>query len=189
MTQTDLKNLLNASYKSQKEAQEMLKPYGYTYDPAVSSMTDKVFLDKGGNPVVLHRGSKRIVDDWLGSNLPLALGLESKSARFKKSKELISTLKQKYPDKQITSVGHSLGGAIAEKSGADKVVTFNKGAGLGDIGKNIPGSQTDLRTRYDLPSALSAYQTGGKRIELTGSLNPLETHSISGGLPEKTLFV
>lgn len=187
--QADLKELLTASYKSQREAQEMLKPYGYSYDPALSTVTDKVFLDKEGNPIVLHRGSKRVVEDWLSSNLPLAVGLEGHSSRFKKGKELISELKQKYPSKQITSVGHSLGGAIAEKSGADKIITFNKGAGLGDISRSIPSTQTDIRTRYDLPSLLSTTQTGGKRIELPGVLHPVETHVVSGGLPEKTLFV
>lgn len=185
----DLKKLLNASYKSQSEAQQLLSPYGYSYDPEVSTMTDKVFLDRNGNPIVLHRGSKRVIEDWLGSNLPLAVGLESQSPRFKKSKELIETLKQKYPDKSITSVGHSLGGSIAEKSGANKIVTFNKGVGLGDIGKSIPWHQTDIRTKYDIPSALSEYQTGGKKIELEGSLNPYTTHIVSSGLPENTLFV
>lgn len=189
MSKPDLKELLKASYKSQKEAQQILQPYGYTYDPALSSITDKVFLDKSGNPIVLHRGSKRIIEDWLSSNLPLAVGLEGGTERFKKSKKVIEELRQKYPEKSITSVGHSLGGSLAEKSGADKAITFNKGAGLGDIGKQIPSTQTDIRTRFDLPSILSTTQTGGKRIELPGSLNPIETHNVSVGLPQNVLFV
>ena len=83
----DIKELLNASYKSQKEAQQLLDPYGFKYDPQLSSMTEKVFLDQYGNPIVLHRGSKRVVEDWLKSNVPLALGLESTSSRFQKRKQ------------------------------------------------------------------------------------------------------
>ena len=186
---TDLKDLLSASYKSQKEAEAMLKPKGYTYDPSLSSITDKVFLDQYGNPLVLHRGSKRVVEDWFQSNLPLAVGLEKYSPRFQKGKEVVSNVREKYPGKTITSVSHSLGGAIGERSGADKVITFNKGAGLGDIGKNIPGSQTDIRTKYDLPSLLSTYQTGGIKIELPGVLNPIDTHVVSTGFPSETFFV
>ena len=186
---TDLKDILSASYKSQKEAEAMLKPKGYTYDKDLSSITDKVFLDSYGNPLVLHRGSKRVVDDWLLSNLPLAVGLEKYSPRFQKGKEVVQKVREKYPGTTITSASHSLGGSIGERSGADKVITFNKGAGLGDIGKNIPGSQTDLRTKYDLPSLLSTYQTGGKKIELEGSINPYATHVVSTGLPENTFFV
>jgi hypothetical protein len=185
----DIKELLNASYKSQKEAQQLLDPYGFKYDPQLSSMTEKVFLDQYGNPIILHRGSKRVVDDWLKSNVPLALGLESEAPRFQKSKKLVDTLREKYPGKQITSVGHSLGGSLAEKSGADRIITFNKGAGLGDIGRSIPISQTDIKTKYDLPSFLSNYQTGGQKIELEGSMNPYTTHLISGNLPENVLFV
>lgn len=183
----DLKDLLSASYKSQKEAQALLSSKGYTYDPALSSMTDKVFLDSYGNPLVLHRGSKRVLEDWIQSNLPLAVGAEALSPRFQKSKEVIKQVKEKYPEKIVTSIGHSLGGSLAEKSGADKVITYQKGAGLGDIGRNIPGSQTDIRTKYDIPSLLSTYQTGGKKIELEGTMNPYETHMVRS-LPENVMF-
>lgn len=169
------KELLAASYLPQKEADKKLSKYGYKYDYDLSSMTDKVLVDPKGNPVVLHRGSVR-VSDWVANNAPLAVGLASYAPRFKQGKEVVSTVKQKYQGRPVTSVSHSLGGAIGERSGADKVITYNKGAGLFDIGKTIKPNQTDIRTKYDLPSALSAYQTGGKRIELAGSLNPLETH-------------
>lgn len=183
-----LKELLAASYKPQKEAAASLGKYGYTYDPELSSMTDKVLLDPAGNPVVLHRGSKR-VSDWVGSNLPLAVGLESYlSPRFSKSKNVVEQVKTKYEGRPVTSYGHSLGGSLAEKSGADRVVTFNKGAGLFDVGKNIKSSQSDIRTKYDLPSALSTFQTGGNRVQLEGTLNPLETHMVSQ-LPDNLLFV
>lgn len=185
----DLKDLLSASYKSQKEAQALLGPLGYSYDPSLSSMTDKVFVDSYGNPLILHRGSKRVLEDWIQSNLPLAFGAEALSPRFQKSKEVIKKVKEKYPEKIVTSAGHSLGGSIAEKSGADRVVTFQKGTGFGDIGRTIPGSQTDIRTKYDIPSLLSTYQTGGTKIELPGSMNPYTTHVVSTGLPEKTFFV
>lgn len=185
---TDLKDLLSASYKSQREAEALLKPKGYTYDPSLSSMTDKVFVDSYGNPLVLHRGSKRVIEDWFQSNLPLAVGLESKTPRFQKSKEVVQQVREKY-NKPVTSIGHSLGGSLAEKSGAERVITFNKGTGLGDIGKNIPGSQTDIRTKYDIPSLLSTYQTGSQKIELPGSINPITTHVVSTGLPAETYFV
>lgn len=182
----DLKHLLQASYQPQKEAAASLSKKGFTYDPELSNMTTKVLLDPKGNPVVLHRGSVR-VSDWLANNTALAVGLEQYAPRFKESKRTIEKVKQKYPGTTVTSAGHSLGGALAEKSGADKVITYNKGAGLFDIGKTIKPNQTDIRTKYDLPSALSAYQTGGKKIELAGSFNPLETHKTTQ-LPDQ-LFV
>lgn len=183
----DLKELLAASYKPQKEAAASLSKKGYTWDPELSSMTTKVFTDPTGNPVLLHRGSVR-VSDWLGSNAPLAVGLEKYSPRFQESKKTIEQVKMKYPGKTVTSVGHSLGGALAEKSGADKVVTYQKGSGLFDIGRTIGSNQTDVKSKWDLPSALSSWQTGGTRINLGGSINPLETHAVKA-LPEGLVFV
>lgn len=183
----DLKELLQASYKSQRQAKEMLEKKGYKYDPELSSMTDKVYLDPKGSPVVLHRGSVR-VSDWIGSNLPLAVGLESISPRFKKSKEVINQVKKKYEGRPVTSVGHSLGGSLAEKSGADKAITYQKGTGLFDVARQIAPNQIDIRSKFDLPSALSSYQTGGQRIQLKGPLNPLSTHSVER-LPEGLVFV
>lgn len=183
----DLKELLTASYKPQKEAAAMLEKQGYKWDPELSTMTDKVFIDKSGNPVVLHRGSKR-VSDWVGSNLPLAFGLEAYSPRFQKSKQVIEDVKQKYPGTTVTSAGHSLGGALAEKSGADKIFTYQKGSGLADVTRSVKSNQTDVRTKFDLPSALSSWQTGGTRLQLEGSLNPLETHALTS-LPEGLVFV
>lgn len=183
----DIKSLLKASYKSQRDAQQELEGEGWTYDPDLSTIKNKVFLDPTGSPVVLHRGSKRIGEDWIQSNIPLAFGLEAYSPRFKESKKVISDVKAKY-NKPVTSIGHSLGGSLAEKSGADKVITYQKGTGLGDITKQIPWNQTDIRTKYDLPSALSTYQTGGNKISLEGSILPVTTHSIDKGLPSGTLY-
>lgn len=179
------KELLAASYLPQKEADKKLAKYGYKYDYDLSNMTNKVLTDPQGNPVVLHRGSVR-VSDWLANNAPLAVGLESYAPRFKEGKQVVAAVKEKYAGRPVTSVSHSLGGAIGERSGADKVITYNKGAGLFDIGKTIKPTQTDIRTKYDLPSALSQFQTGGTRIELAGTFNPLETHKTTQ-LPE-TLF-
>lgn len=183
----DIKDLLKASYKTQRDAKQELEGKGWTYDPSLSTIKDKVFLDDRGTPVVLHRGSKRIGEDWIMSNIPLAFGLEKYSPRFKESRQVISNVKDKY-NKPVTSIGHSLGGSLAEKSGADRVITFQKGSGLGDITTQIPWHQTDVRTKYDLPSALSAYQTGGNKIQLEGSIHPVKTHSIDNGLPTGTLF-
>lgn len=180
------KELLAASYLPQKEADKKLAKYGYKYDYDLSNMTNKVLTDPQGNPVILHRGSVR-VSDWVSNNAPLAVGLASYAPRFKEGKKVVAAVKEKYAGRPVTSYGHSLAGSIAERSGAEKVVTLNKGAGIGDIGKTIKPSQVDIRTKYDLPSALSQFQTGGTRIELAGTVNPLDTHMVKQ-LPDQFFF-
>ena len=59
--------------------------------------------------------------------------------------------------------GHSLGGSLAEKSDANgKILTYNTGAGILDIGRSIPKNQTDYRNKNDVVSLLSLTQNHDK---------------------------
>ncbi len=86
MERQDLKDLLKASYMPQKKAAEYMDKRGYNYDPELSTMEQKVFIDKKtGKPLITERGSKR-VSDWLYEDPMVALGLNSR--RVKESKNL-----------------------------------------------------------------------------------------------------
>ena len=179
-----IKELLSASYKTQKEAKKDLSKYGWTYDPTLSRMDTKVFTDSEGKPIILHRGSTR-VSDWLPNNTLLATGLEQYAPRFKYGKEITRKVKEKY-GQPVTAVAHSLGGSIAEKSGADRVITFNKPVTAYDIGKKIPKTQLDIRAQHDPVSILSQFQFGNK-VEVPSSKQPLEAHAVSS-LPENIFY-
>ena len=162
MKEKKVKKILKASYLNQKEANEELKHLGFTYDPQLSTNESKVFIDKKGRPNIAFRGSKRIVDDFLGSDLKLALGLEKYDKRFQEAKHLTKLVEDKY-GKPANVFGHSLGGSLAEKSDANgKILTYNKGAGILDIGRSIPKNQTDYRNKNDVVSLLSLTQNHDK---------------------------
>ncbi len=176
-----MKKILEASYQNQKEASKTLNDLGYKYDPELSTNESKVFLDKHNRPNIAFRGSKRI-SDFLLSDAALAVGLEKYDRRFKEAKHLTQLVEDKY--KQPANVfGHSLGGRLGEASGANgKIVTYNKGAGLFDIGKTIPSNQTDIRTTNDGVSFLSTTQKHeGKFKELQSPLGQglLEAHGLN----------
>jgi hypothetical protein len=98
-------------------------------------------------------------------------------------------VKQKYGDDNVTAIGHSLGGSLAEASGIKNRVTFNKGVGLGGIGKQIRRGQTDYRTKGDWVSLLSKTQkydnkshkpSGAYHEDLnTNAIDPLSAHALS----------
>ena len=46
----NISQILEASYKPQREAEQQLVKLGYNYDPQLSSMDTKIFTDKEGNP-------------------------------------------------------------------------------------------------------------------------------------------
>jgi hypothetical protein len=176
-----IKPILNSSYQNQKEASKSLGKLGYTYDKKLSTNQSKVFVDSEGNPNIAFRGSKT-ARDWLISDPLLALGLQNLDPRFKEAKALTKKVEQKY-GKPADVYGHSLGGTLAEKSGAKgNIVTYNKGVGIGDIGKKIPKNQTDIRTKSDVVSALALTQkhSNGDLINLKTPIlqNPLQAHGL-----------
>ena len=188
MSNRKLKDFLTATYLPQKDASEMIKnAYGYTYDPNLSTMETKVFLNPGSNEAIIgFRGSKR-VEDWISHNAPLAVGMQSETRRFKQAKSTLQKIQEQYPGFKTISVGHSLGGSIAKESGADKSITYNRGIGLGDIGQNISPNETFYRSKYDPVSTLSFFVSGKKHEYETNAINPLLIHSVSN-MPEDIYF-
>ena len=71
MSNDNLKGILEASYLPQRQASENLQMMGYKYDPELSTMENKVFVDKDNKPHIAYRGSVR-VSDW-ADNLKMAL--------------------------------------------------------------------------------------------------------------------
>lgn len=179
LSKGDLKDLLKASYLSQRKADDLMSQKGYTFDPELSSMEQKVFISPSGQPIISERGSTR-VSDWAIENPQLILGgIFGDTRRVSQAKQLSKETEAKY-GMAPTLVGHSLGGYLAEKGarkGSD-VYTFNKGAGLPTPFYSTPKSQHDFRTSLDIPSALSSYQGGGSHTTLKGSWDPIASHNI-----------
>jgi len=174
-----LKDILTASYQPQREAEQTLAKRGYKYDNELSTMENKVFFNPETNkPHIVYRGSTR-VSDFAYEDPALAIGF--KTEKQKKAEKLAKDVETKY-GQSANAYGHSLGGYRAEKSGATgNVYTFNKGAGIFDVGKKISDKQTDIRTNKDVVSALSIGQRGGKRETISSPLttNVIASHSVS----------
>jgi len=178
VSSAEVKDSIEASYSRTSKAESIGKKYGLRLDKQLSNANHKVFIDKERNPPVAFRGSKN-ENDLMTDGL-LAVGLENYSTRFRDSKKLVEDVRKKYKNKPILSTGHSLGGAISQYAGGDKIITVNKGVGLSGIGKEISNKQTDIRSRNDIVSVLSKTQHGGKKITLkTNHINPLREHSHS----------
>ena len=173
------RDILQASYLPQKQAASYMSERGYGYDPLLSSMEQKVFIDPSGRPIIAERGSKR-VSDWLLEDPNIATGGFFKTPRIKQAEQLALATQEKY-GVAPTIVGHSLAGYLAEqaakKTPDSQVYTYNKASNLPSAFYERPKNQYDYRTALDIPSALSAFQSGN-RTTLTGSWNPFESHDL-----------
>lgn len=152
----------------------------YTLDSELSGKRARVYKHKSNNTVVVaHRGTQGIHDVFTDLSLTLT-GKHSK--RIKYAQEIQKKANEKYGAENITSIGHSLGGYIAEEVAHEKsdIITLNKAAVFKDIGKKISNRQTDVRTTNDLVSFLSKTHTGGNKIEIDdGGKNFIEAHNTS----------
>ena len=161
----NLGELLSNSYKPQKEAAENMKRKGYKYDHDLSNMETKVFVDeKNDEPIIVHRGTTR-VKDWF-DDVKLAVGLGKSTQRVKDAQEINKKVEEKYK-KAAHNVGHSLGGFISENAGGHgNIITYNKGAGLGDLFKRKNSKrQLDIFANGDLVSKIAqATQTSNKEF-------------------------
>lgn len=178
MEENNIKEILKASYKPQNEASMDLERLGYKYDPELSSMDSKVFYDpKTNKPHIAYRGSVRLIDDWLDN---INLGLGGKSKATEEAVGLAKQVKDKYGQAPDT-YGHSRGGYKAEKAGeavGGKTYTYNKATLPSDIFKSIRPDQTDVRTKGDIVSLPSYFQSGGMK-QLIQPVNPFFNNILS----------
>jgi hypothetical protein len=172
----EIKSFLKASYKPGKKIPDNI------YDHHLSGKRVSVYHNPTtGKATVIHRGTASLTD-WVKTNIPMALGYEG-GKRFKHAKKIQKKAEKKYGASNVTTMGHSLGGRIAEKVGkkSSQIITYNKAATPKSIQKATPKNQIDIRTTGDLVSKLSTVQRHKTKMKTinSGLLNPIAAHDIS----------
>ena len=115
----DLKRGLSSSYLKNDKAEKELQKSGYTLDKELSGKRAKVYTDASGKPTIAYRGTQNIRD--VLTDLSIPLGLSSKTKRMKHTKMVAKQVEEKY-GQPANAIGHSLGGYLAEKSGAKETL-------------------------------------------------------------------
>jgi hypothetical protein len=161
-----LNKLLNESYQSKNKTAANIDDR-YYLDPELSTDKTKVYVDKNTNDITMvNRGTSDFKD--VMTDAKMLFGYNDK--RFNEPKEILGKIKQRYTDKNIDVLGHSLGAKIAETLGDDprvkNIITLNKPTTPKDLiqKSKIKSKQYDIRTTGDLVSALQPFQTGPNDI-------------------------
>jgi hypothetical protein len=168
----DIKAGINASYKKNDEAKQILAEQGFSLDDQLSGQRAKVFLNPEGKPVVAFRGTKNKHD--MVTDALIMAGLGKYTKRVKHSKKVMKEVEAKY-NKPATAIGHSLGSYLAENSGNHgKIITYNKLA----LPYTQPNNknQVDIRTSNDLASIMTRPRKGNITLK-SKSWNPFTSHS------------
>lgn len=181
---TRTRKLLKAGYDS-----HATKSGKFQVDKSLSGKRVKVFVDPTTNRVaVVHRGTQS-AKDWV-TNLGMTLGTEGGN-RFKHAKKIQRAAEKKYGADNITTMGHSLGGRIAEKFGKNthQIITFNKAAIPKTMFRTVPKKQLDIRDTKDLVSmAAKTQKHENPMIELQNhSRGFLQAHNVSQLKPQNRI--
>jgi hypothetical protein len=131
--------------------------------------------------VIVLRGTTGTANDW-SNNAVYGIGGEvayKRTPRYKRAVARVAEIEKKYNPKDITIVGHSQGGLLAEivPSNARERISLNKATRPSDFifGRKKKKNQYDIRSKYDPVSMFNTRQadyTIGEK-----SLNPLKQHS------------
>jgi len=138
------------------------------------------FKHPSGQVVVALRGTEGTTKDW-SNNAVYGLGGElayKMTPRYKRAKERVAELEKQYNPEDITLIGHSQGGLLAEivPSNARERITLNKATRPQDfLFRRRKKNQYDIRSRFD-PVSFFPLQKSNYTIDGV-SLNPLAQHS------------
>ena len=113
----DLYKLMKTGYKRKKVRKSYLeKSDQYYVDSDLSNENTTVVYDKvNKKPIIIHRGTKTFRD--VVTDIAILAGRGRDTNRVKKAKEITKRVEEKYKT-GADAIGHSLGGYLAENSGA-----------------------------------------------------------------------
>jgi len=138
------------------------------------------FKHPSGQVVVALRGTEGTAKDW-SNNAVYGLGGETAyklTPRYRRAKERVAELEKRYNPEDITLIGHSQSGLIAEllPSKAREIITLNKATRPQDfLFRRRKSNQYDIRSRFD-PVSFFPLQKSNYTIDGV-SLNPIKSHS------------
>jgi len=172
----NLFGLLSKSYDTNPQQQNLNDEY--IVDKELSGRRVQVYHNPNTNQsVTVHRGTQGFKD--VLTDAQLALGLKT-NKRWKHAEKVQRQAESKYGTENMSTIGHSLGAAIAEKVGkkGKETITYNKPTTPWDLNKKVNHKQTDIRTSRDLVSILKPFRKGTNDVTIKSkSFNPLKEHS------------
>ena len=112
------------------------------------------FKHPSGQIAVALRGTEGTLADWQ-NNAVFGLGGETAyklTPRYKRAKERVAQLEKQYNPENMTLIGHSQGGLLADivPSKAREIITLNKATRPQDfLFRRRKKNQYDIRSRFD----------------------------------------
>ena len=176
-----IKDVLKSGYKMPNEQEKEID--GYIRDDSLSGRRSQVYHNPTTKDTIIsHRGTEGTASDWL-NNLAYATGLYKTTNRFKHASDAQKKVEEKYGQKNVNTLGHSQGSAIADLVGKNSknIITLDRPSNISTLLKKSGKNHYDIRTDTDLVSAMNPIQRkSNKAITINaGTYNPLKSHDVN----------
>jgi hypothetical protein len=176
-----IKDVLNSGYKMPNEQEKQID--GYIRDDSLSGRRSQVYHNPTTKDTIIsHRGTEGTASDWL-NNLAYATGLYKSTNRYKHASDAQKKVEKKYGQKNVNTLGHSQGSAIADLVGKESknIITLDRPSNISTLLKKSGKNHYDIRTYTDLVSAMNPIQRkSNKAITINaGTYNPLKSHDVN----------
>jgi hypothetical protein len=138
-------------------------------DNSLSTKNNQVYYDKQNNKVIQNiKGTNPLSPQDIYTDLVLGIGgarALRKTDRFKESEKILAKAKEKYPNSQVSVVGHSLGssiGRLAADKKQDKFVGVN---GFYTQSRGISNNDGRFRDYRNIFDPVSLLGVGKKNVK------------------------
>jgi hypothetical protein len=152
MNPQELKKFINESYIHSDERSKFIDDF--KYDEELSNNKAAVYYNPDTKQATIsHRGTNNTILDWK-NNLALGLGVYDFTNRNKKGKATQKSVKDKYGESNVSTIGHSQGAFLAKKHGTNSknVITLNEAYIPSKIYNKPKKNEISIRSKGDLVS-------------------------------------
>lgn len=177
LSRDELQNLLKLSYHYDKKNPASYK--GFKVDPQLSGTRAQVYYNAStGQAVIAHRGTQGLAD-WY-TDAQMFWGNRS-GPRFQHALKIQRQAEVKYGAENLTTIGHSLGAALASESGgkSKEIIAFNGPTTIDRLHTGQRKNQFDVRSQNDPVSIMKPWHTDQDRTHTIKSpswWDPLREH-------------
>ena len=182
-----LHEVLKLSYANKEKQMHGLKRHGYNYDSR-SNDNHQIYYNPTQRKLIYSVTGSHTPSDWWSTNTYLAMGKLKDTSRYQESDKALKEAKNYYKPKEVSVIGHSLGGTISSyiAQPSDKVYTLDKAI---TFGQSYRPNEQAYRAKHDIVSILGVNNKNMTTLENKNLFKNIITNHNIDNIKNEKIFI